>query len=383
MSGEQHPLPLQYRLESYEFTEVLGVGGFGVTYRAYDHSLLRDVAIKEYLPYDMAVRAHDGETVLPRSPAHLEDFEWGLQRFLDEGRTLAQFHEPAIVRVMRFVESNRTAYLVLGYEKGETLGERLKRSPKPSESELMRMAEAIFRGLGIVHAHHILHRDIKPDNIFVRENGTSMLIDFGSARKSVSGHTMQLTAITSPGFSPLEQYDEAAPEGPWTDLYSFGVTLFVCMAGKLPHGALARLSTVRSGQRDPIETVLSRLSEEYSVTFVDGVRWMLQPLADHRPQSAAEAGERLLRGLAEAKPPIIKSPATAPTALIEPALMQRARSLLALRLGPIAALLVEKATASSRTSDEFVRVLASKLNPGTERELFLKELHPGKKTPKA
>jgi len=167
---------LEYRLVS-----VLGAGGFGMTYLGWDTNLEKHVAIKEYLPTDLAVRALDG-SVVPITTEFKFNYQWGLERFILEARTLAKFSHPHIVRVMRFFEAHGTGYMVMDYEKGQSLNQILKSDRPPDEARLKGILMPLLDGLQAVHAAGFLHRDIKPANIFVRENGSPVLIDFGLAR---------------------------------------------------------------------------------------------------------------------------------------------------------------------------------------------------------
>ena len=171
---------LEYRLES-----VLGAGGFGTTYLGWDTHLEKHVAIKEYLPSELAVRALDS-SVVPVNTESEFNYKWGLDRFIQEARTLARFSHPNIVRVNRFFEANGTSYMVMDYEAGESLHQYLKRVPMPDETALKKIMMPILDGLEAIHQAGFLHRDIKPSNVFLRENGAPMLIDFGSARMSTA-----------------------------------------------------------------------------------------------------------------------------------------------------------------------------------------------------
>ena len=202
---------LEYRLDS-----VLGAGGFGMTYLAWDINLEKHVAIKEYPPGELAVRALDG-SIVPVNTESEYNYKWGLDRFIQEARTLARFSHPNIVRVNRFFEANGTSYMVMDYEAGESLYQYLKRSPAPPEAWLKQMVTPILDGLQAVHKAGFLHRDIKPSNVFMREDGTPVLLDFGSARLAAGGASKSLTAIISPGYAPLEQYAADGNQGPWSD----------------------------------------------------------------------------------------------------------------------------------------------------------------------
>src|SRR5690349_8151421 len=177
------------------------MGGFGLTYLATDTNLNLKVAIKEYLPTDWVERAAD-HSVKSKSQEALETFNWGRSRFLEESRTLASFHHPNIVRVMRFFQANETAYMVMEFVAGQALHEWIRSRRPLDERSVLGIALPLLDGLEVVHRGGYLHRDIKPTNIFVRADASPVLIDFGSARP-VSG-TAEFTTIVSPGFAPLE-----------------------------------------------------------------------------------------------------------------------------------------------------------------------------------
>ena len=199
----------------YEVVSVLGQGGFGITYRARDSQLGREVAIKEYLPLALAVR-QDGTTVLPRSTSAAEDFTWGRERFVAEGRTLASLQDaPAIVRVFDFLEANGTAYIVMQLLHGETLESRLKRNGPLKPAEIDRILWPLLDGLEQVHNAGFLHRDIKPANILLDDAGNPTLIDFGASRAAIAGRSTALTAIFTPGYAAAEQMTSATAAADW------------------------------------------------------------------------------------------------------------------------------------------------------------------------
>lgn len=203
-----------YKLQWYEIKEILGQGGFGITYLAHDTNLDTEVAIKEYLPTELAVR-DDNASVHPVSEAQQSDYSWGLERFISEARTLNRFNHPNIVRVLAVFEENNTGYLVMPYEQGESLQAILKRNKTLPESELLEILLPVIDGLEEVHAAGFIHRDIKPDNIFVRTNGSPVLLDFGSARQALGEVTRTLTSFVSPGYAPYEQYySKSDQQGP-------------------------------------------------------------------------------------------------------------------------------------------------------------------------
>jgi serine/threonine protein kinase len=257
---------------------VLGVGGFGVTYLAWDSHLEKPVAIKEYLPGELAARGADGK-VVPLSPEREADYRWGLERFLQEARTLARFEHPNIVRVLRYFEANGTAYMVMDYERGEPLKTVLQHNPQPPESLLKELARPLLDGLGVVHAGGFLHRDIKPENVVVRANGQPVLIDFGAARNAIGGTTRNLTAVLTPGYAPLEQYSGEGRQGPWTDLYAFAGVLYRAVTNQAPPDAVSRLRS------DSVASGLTAARERYSKSFLGAIEWALTMDEKRRPQS--------------------------------------------------------------------------------------------------
>jgi serine/threonine protein kinase len=260
---------------------VLGVGGFGVTYLAWDSHLEKPVAIKEYLPGELAARGADGK-VVPLSPEREADYRWGLERFLQEARTLARFEHPNIVRVLRYFEANGTAYMVMDYERGEPLKTVLQHSPQPPETLLKELARPLLDGLAVVHAGGFLHRDIKPDNIVVRANGQPVLIDFGAARNAIGGTTRSLTAVLTPGYAPLEQYSGEGRQGPWTDLYAFAGVLYRAVTNHPPPDAVTRL------RADSVSGGLAAARGRYSAPFLRAIEWALTMDEKRRPQSVDE-----------------------------------------------------------------------------------------------
>ncbi|NDH64218.1 MAG: serine/threonine protein kinase, partial [Alphaproteobacteria bacterium] len=217
----------------HEVLAVLGQGGFGITYRARDGQLNRDVAIKEYLPTSLAYRA-DGMTVVPRSTRVAEDFTWGRDRFVAEGQTLASLHHaPGIVRVFDFLEINGTAYIVMELLRGDTLEARLKREGRLDPASVDDILSTLLDGLEQVHATGFLHRDIKPANILLDGKGHPTLIDFGASRAAMAGRTVAMTAIFTPGYAATEQMT-SAKQGPWTDIYGLSATLYHAITGKAP-----------------------------------------------------------------------------------------------------------------------------------------------------
>ncbi len=264
----------------YEVVSVLGQGGFGITYRARDSQLGREVAIKEYLPLALAVR-QDGTTVLPRSTGAAEDFAWGRERFVAEGRTLASLQDaPAIVRVFDFLEANGTAYIVMQLLHGETLEGRLKRAGPLKPAEVDRILWPLLDGLEQVHNTGFLHRDIKPANILLDDAGNPTLIDFGASRAAIAGRSTALTAIFTPGYAAAEQMT-SAKQGPWTDIYGLSATLYHAITGQTPPSAFDRMLD------DAYEPLGKKALPDFARGLLAGVDAGLAVRASDRPQSIA------------------------------------------------------------------------------------------------
>ncbi len=275
----------------YEIVSVLGQGGFGITYRARDIQLGREVAIKEYLPSALAVR-QDGATVLPRTTKMADDFGWGRDRFVTEGRTLATLHRvPAIVHVFDFLEANGTAYIVMELLSGETLEDRLKRQGTLTPDEVNRILWPLLDGLEQVHGAGFLHRDIKPANILLNAAGDPTLIDFGAAREAMVGRTSAMTAIFTPGYAAAEQMT-SAKQGPWTDIYGLAATLYHAIAGKTPPSAFDRMLD------DGYEPLTRLMPKGFAPGLLAGIDAGLAVAARDRPQSVA--GWRPILGMTAA-----------------------------------------------------------------------------------
>jgi serine/threonine protein kinase len=305
----RNALPLQSMLLEYRLVAVLGAGGFGLTYLGRDTHLEKDVAIKEYLPNDLVVRALDG-SIVPITGELKREFEWGLERFILEARTLAKFSHPHIVRVNRFFQANGTGYMVMDYEKGESLHQMLKRGERPDEARLKGIVMPLLDGLQAVHATGFLHRDIKPSNIFVRESGSPVLIDFGAARHAIGG-TRSLTSVLTPGYAPLEQYSSDGHQGPWSDIYAMAGVLFRALVNENPPDAVSRMK----GDTLPAKLALAR--GRVSEPFLRAVEWALALDEKQRPQSVEE-WRRALEGQAGARDTMRTAWQSAPTEISTP-----------------------------------------------------------------
>ncbi len=275
-------LPIGYQLEDYRVTAVLGQGGFGITYKAADETLRRDVAIKEYLPRQFAFRDATGQ-VHARSQDDEGSFHWGLDRFVDEGRALAMFRHPNIASVIRYIQQNGTAYLVMEFEEGMDLEHWLASRDRPEEERLVHgILVPVLEGLARVHDKGLLHRDIKPDNIFIRRDGSPVLIDFGASRLHSPEATSKLTSIISAGYSPFEQYGTGERQGPWSDLYALAGTMYRAISGGPPVDAINR------HQGAPLEPAMRVGAGRYGKPFLEAIDQALSLEIRGRPQSARE-----------------------------------------------------------------------------------------------
>jgi len=284
--GETRPdmrgvLPAGTTLRGYELKSILGQGAFGITYRAHDTTLHRDVAIKEYLPTSLALR-EGRTTVVPRSVDHAEQFAWGRERFLDEARTLARLDRtPAIVRVHDYLEDNGTAYMVMALIEGETLNKRLMREQRLAPETIERLVFPLLDGLEEVHATGFLHRDIKPANIMVDAHGRPTLIDFGASRAAMAGRSTTLTAIFTPGYAAAEQFSASNP-GPWSDIYGLAATVYHAITGQIPPSAVQRIL------HDTYQSLGELQPPGYPAALLAGIDAGLAVRVEDRPQSIAE-----------------------------------------------------------------------------------------------
>lgn len=291
MSGKtyRNALPPGHRLHWYEIEEVLGQGGFGITYLAHDTNLNRRVAIKEYLPADMAVRAGDS-SVQPMSPGYAPLLEWGLNRFIVEAQTLARFKHPNIVPVLAVFEDNNTGYMVMNYEHGESLKQRIEEADVTlSETFLRSIVMPILDGLERVHEAGFIHRDLKPDNIFIRSDGTPILLDFGSARQAPEGDARTMTSMVSHGYAPYEQYSSnSEDQGPWTDIYGMGATLYRAVTGIPPAPAIDRSKALLESGRDIYVSAAEIGAGRFSEAFLNAIDHAMAFRHTDRPRSVAQ-----------------------------------------------------------------------------------------------
>ena len=291
-------LPNGTRVHEFEITRVIGEGGFSIVYLAFDHTLHRSIALKEYIPSALASRRGD-QTVAVRSAQHQQTFEAGLRSFINESRLLAQFDHPALVKVFRFWEANGTAYMAMPFYEGRTLKQILREHPEQaSEAWLKRLLVPLLDALTLLHAHQCYHRDIAPDNIQVLDNEAPVLLDFGAARRTIGDMTQAFTVILKPGYAPIEQYAEEMDlkQGPWTDVYALSALLYAAIVGRPPPTAVARVI------KDPLEPLAARGAPGFDEQFLAGIDCGLAVRPEARPQSIA--AWRGLLGMDQSDPEI-------------------------------------------------------------------------------
>jgi non-specific serine/threonine protein kinase len=284
MSGSLNCLAIGARLAEFEIQSVIGEGGFGIVYLAFDHSLQRTVAVKEYMPASLAARGDD-HSVSVRSKRNGEAFEAGLRSFINEARLLAQFDHPALVKVYRFWEQNSTAYMAMRYYEGQTFKTLVRNEPSVvDEAWLRRILKSILEALDALYKTNILHRDISPENIMIQPGGDAVLLDFGAARQIVTGMSQSLTVILKPGFAPVEQYadDENMRQGAWTDIYSLSAVMYSAITQKAPPAAVARMLN------DPIVPLVDGDYAGFSAQFLAAIDRGMSVRPEERPQTIAE-----------------------------------------------------------------------------------------------
>ncbi len=268
---------------------MLGVGGFGIVYLAFDHLLEREVALKEYMPSTLVDRAETMHVSLI-SQANADTFALGLRSFVNEARLLARFDHPSLVKVHRFWEANGTAYMAMALYKGRTVRDvRLEMQTRPDEAWVRRILEPLLGAIEKLHSEDIYHRDIAPDNILIEGDGRPVLLDFGAARRVITDRSQALTAILKPSYAPIEQYADVGgmKQGAWTDIYALGATMHFLLLGKPPPPAPGR------SIQDTMPALAQQNLVGCSKEFLELIDWMLTPLPNERPQSVAAVRDAL------------------------------------------------------------------------------------------
>jgi len=287
-SHNRAPLLAGTRLDHYVIRDVIGSGGFAITYLAEHEVLGKRYAIKEYFP--AAISYRHGVTVQP-TESSISTYNWGLDRFTTEARSLARFKHPSIVDVTSIFEANGTAYIVLAFEQGRSLAQWIRETTRPpTQAELDQIVRPLLGALEEIHKHNVMHRDIAPDNIIMRDDGSPVLIDFGAAREAVHGQSRAISTIVKHGYSPPEQYS-SRPEllGPWTDIYALASTLYRLVTGRMPPQSPDRML------KDELVPITGLALGHYRQSFLEAIDWGLRLRAADRPQSAGEWRRLLMR----------------------------------------------------------------------------------------
>ena len=286
-SQANQALPPGTQLEKYRVQRTLASGGFSIVYLAHDENET-PVVIKEYIPATLAVRTDS--SISPKVAAtDAARFRYGLKCFFEEGRSLAKLQHPNVVRVLNFFRANETVYIVMRYERGRSLMKHIQnRKGLPDEIWVRATFAQLLNGLREVHTNKLLHLDIKPANVFLRTDGSPLLIDFGAARQTLTTEGVKLPPTYTPGFAAPEQYARPGELGPWTDIYSVGATVYSCLAGAAPQAAHLRL------EKDTLVPARRAWADTYSAVLLDIIDWCLR--LDHleRPQSVFALQKALL-----------------------------------------------------------------------------------------
>jgi len=281
-------LPQGFELDQYRIERQLSLGGFSIVYLAHDQEGT-PVAIKEYLPNSLALRKEgevEPQVVADNQPA----FRYGMKCFFEEGRSLAKLMHPNVVRVLNFFRANGTVYMVMQFERGRTLHEYIHAHRGEVRERFIRAVfTRMLNGLREVHAHKLLHLDIKPSNIYLRNDGTPVLLDFGAARQTLANDQPMLKPMYTPGFASPEQFANREALGPWSDIYSVGASLYACIAGTAPPRSDERI------KHETLAPVTRTHATRYSEQLLQTVEWCLKldPLA--RPQSVYSLQKALAR----------------------------------------------------------------------------------------
>ena len=310
--GPNHSLTLEpgTRLGEFEVTKTIGEGGFGIVYLAWDHSLDRKVALKEYMPSSLAYRSGPTD-IKARSERHQETFEAGLKSFINEAKLLAQFDHPSLLKVYRFWEANGTAYMVMPFLEGATVRDTIRAMPSPpGETWILGLLAPLFDALVMLHTAQIYHRDIAPDNVLLMaDTGRPLLLDFGAARRVIGDMTQALTAILKPGYAPVEQYADmpGLKQGPWTDVYALAAVVHWIIMGKTPPPSVGRLFD------DPYVPLAQSAAGRYSDSFLRAIDHGLAVMPEKRTTSIEAMRVELFGGAGPASAAAPATPSTGAT----------------------------------------------------------------------
>lgn len=276
MLSKDQALPRGYILEGYRIEKLIGGGGFSFVYLAYDIKTKFKVVIKEYFPHELVTRLPGGR-IQAVSDENLNSFQIGFKRFFGEGMALSKLKHPNIVNVSNFFRANDTVFLVMDFEQGRDLRWYIKKSKgRLSEKFLLSVFPSILAGLRELHVNNFLHLDIKPANILLRASGTPLLLDFGAVQQIQPGTRYKGVQTLTHGFAPPEQY-ESGVMGPWSDIYSLGMTMRFCITGKAPVPSIERL-------QNDIQVPLTKLhSRKYTRGMLQSIDWAGELDYERRP----------------------------------------------------------------------------------------------------
>jgi len=304
MTTSTDVLPIGYQLKEYSIEAILGQGEFGITYLAED-TKKQKVAIKEYFPNHLISRKNSDKIRL-KAKEYQEYFALGLDVFLHEAHTLATFQHPNVVDVLYYFEADETAYMVMEYEQGQSLTTVLKNGKMTTEAELLKILPPLLSGLQAAHQAGFLHQDIRPDNIYLRDEDQSpVLLGFGAARYSLGSRSGNLNLVVSPGYAPFEQYEPKKDnQGPWTDIYALAAVLYRIISGKLPLEASER--HLKNENVDPLPSILQIAGKKYSKRLLQGIDWALKVSEKDRPQNVEQWAKAL--GLSKPSNKLNKQP---------------------------------------------------------------------------
>ena len=259
-------------LGRYIIGRVLGKGGFGITYLAYDSMEDQKAAVKEYLP-DTLTHRNAGETTVSTVAGNKEDaFQKGAEKFYEEAQMVSRFNgNPGLIWVYKFFHENNTAYFVMEYLEGSDLKDYIaKNGGTLSEKQVLDVVIPLIDSLIIVHSIGVLHRDISPDNIYMTTDGKIKLLDFGAARQVLGEASKSLSVILKQGFAPIEQYQTRGKQGPWTDIYALGATIYYCLTGKVPEAPMDRLEEDNLIMPEGISEGLSQIMQKMLAVRANG-----------------------------------------------------------------------------------------------------------------
>jgi len=280
MRNPVDPLKPGVVVADYTVERILGQGGFGTTYLCRDDNLQRLCVLKEFTPHELVERDRSG-ALKAKSRKHSKEIESALSSFLFEAQKLARFSHPNIVRINRYFAANGTGYFVMDYERGVSLRSLIEQSEGPfAEREIETILAPLCEGLRTLHNQGLIHRDIKPDNILIRPDGSPVLIDFGAAIDLATLRTGEFYVIATPRYAPIEQFDSRFPQGPWIDIYALSATLYELVCGQPPPQAEARV-----GNHDPMPPAREVGRGRYGDRILDLIDQGLAVDFRERPQS--------------------------------------------------------------------------------------------------